>query len=59
MPQKKEKQERQENTNISERRDQVIKRMLSTPPKEHAKPEPGRKPGRPIASPSSASETSD
>jgi hypothetical protein len=31
-------------------RDEVIKRMLNTPPKHHPKPKPGRRPGRPVAS---------
>jgi hypothetical protein len=31
-------------------RDEVIKRMLNTPPKPHPKPKPGRRRGRPIAS---------
>jgi hypothetical protein len=30
-------------------RDEVIKRMLTTPPKPHPKPKPGRRRGRPIA----------
>ena len=34
----------------SRRRDEIVRRMLSTPPKPHAKPEPGRRPERPIAS---------
>jgi hypothetical protein len=35
---------------VERRRDEVIKRMLNTPPKAHPKPKPGRRPGRPIAS---------
>ena len=31
-------------------RDEVIRRMLNTPPKPHPKPKPGRRPGRPVAS---------
>jgi hypothetical protein len=31
-------------------RDEVVRRMLNTPPKPHPKPKPGRRPGRPIAS---------
>jgi len=31
-------------------RDEVVRRMLHTPPKPHPKPKPGRRPGRPVAS---------
>jgi hypothetical protein len=31
-------------------RDEVVRRMLNTPPKPHPKPKPGRRPGRPVAS---------
>jgi hypothetical protein len=31
-------------------RDEVVRRMLNTPPKPHLKPKPGRRPGRPVAS---------
>lgn len=32
------------------RRDEVIRRMLATPPKPQPKPKDGRRPGRPIGS---------
>lgn len=35
---------------VEKRRDEVLRRMLNTPPKKHPKPKPGRRPGRPIAS---------
>lgn len=35
---------------VERRRDEVIRRMLNTPPKPHPKPKPGRRPGRPVAS---------
>lgn len=35
---------------IEKRRDEVLQRMLNTPPKKHPKPKPGRRPGRPVAS---------
>ena len=31
-------------------RDEVVRRMLNTPPKPLPKPKPGRRPGRPVAS---------
>lgn len=31
-------------------RDEVVRRMLNTPPKQHPKPKEGRRPGRPVAS---------
>lgn len=33
-----------------QRRDEVVRRMLNTPPKPLPKPKEGRRPGRPIAS---------
>lgn len=35
---------------VERQRDEVIRRMLNTPPKPHPKPKPGRRPGRPVAS---------
>jgi hypothetical protein len=29
-------------------RDEVVRRMLNTPPKPHPKPKPGRRRGRPV-----------
>lgn len=34
----------------AKRRDEVVRRMLATPPKPHPKPKEGRRPGRPVAS---------
>jgi hypothetical protein len=48
------KERDQDKIDIEKRRDTVIKRMLNTPPKEHPKPEPGRKPGRPVKDSSSS-----
>ena len=36
--------------NVAERRDEVVRRMLATPPKPLPKPKEGRRPGRPLAS---------
>jgi hypothetical protein len=42
--------EKQGDQETERRRDEVIRRMLNTPPKPHPKPKPGRRPGRPVAS---------
>jgi len=34
---------------VEKRRDEVVRRMLNTPPRPLPKPKPGRRPGRPIA----------
>lgn len=36
--------------NVDIKRDEVVRRMLNTPPKQHPKPKEGRRPGRPKGS---------
>lgn len=33
---------------VEARRDEIVRRMLNTPPQPHPKPKEGRKPGRPM-----------
>lgn len=37
-------------TETDKRRDEVVRRMLNTPPKPHPKPKEGRRRGRPVGS---------
>ena len=43
-------EEQRTSKEVERLRDEVVRRMLNTPPKPLPKPKPGRRPGRPIAS---------
>lgn len=44
---------------LERRRDEVVRRMIASPPKPRPKAKPGRKPGRPIGGGSSSATESD